>query len=79
MTLMQLKKVFKTSDRIFFYGCYDLPADPQMADRDQVNITADEIWRVTGYCFRYAKYKLRKEANNIQNLNKRPLPAADWP
>ena len=51
-TMMQLKRVFKTSDCIFFYGCYDVPADPLMPDREQVNTTADEIWRVTGYRFR---------------------------
>ncbi|KAF8257921.1 hypothetical protein EI94DRAFT_1816526 [Lactarius quietus] len=49
--MTQLKKIFKTSDHIFFHGCYDVPADPSMSDKDHVKATAHEIWKVTGYRF----------------------------
>ena len=49
--MAQLKRIFKTSEHIFFHACYDLPADPLMSDRDYVKATAHEIWRVTGYRF----------------------------
>ena len=51
-TLSHLKRVFETSDRIFFHACYDLPADPLTPERDIVKITANEIWKVSGYRFR---------------------------
>jgi hypothetical protein len=50
--MTQLKRVFRTSDRIFFHGAYDLPADPLMPERDHVNTAAYEIWKVTGYRFK---------------------------
>ena len=50
--MAQLKGIFETSDRIFFYGCYDLSADPLMPDRDHVSMTTHEIWKVSGYHFR---------------------------
>lgn len=50
--LSQLKRVFETSERIYFYGCYDLPADPLTSERDLVTMTAHEVWQVTGYHFR---------------------------
>ncbi|KAN0133621.1 hypothetical protein V8E53_008568 [Lactarius tabidus] len=49
--LKQLKNVFKTSEHIFFHGCYDLPADPLSSDKAYVKAAAHEIWRVTGYRF----------------------------
>lgn len=50
--LSHLKRVFETSDRIFFHACYDLPADPLTPERDLVKIVAHEIWKVSGYRFR---------------------------
>ena len=50
--LAHLKRVFETSDRIFFHASYDLPADPLTTKRDLIKITAHEIWKVTGYRFR---------------------------
>ena len=49
--MTQLKKVFKTSDHVFFHACFDLPADPSISDRDYIKATAHEIWKVTGYRF----------------------------
>ena len=50
----RLKYVFKTSERIFFHGCYDLPTDPlnSHSAHAKVKATAHEIWQVTGYRFR---------------------------
>ncbi len=50
--MKQLKKVFKTTERIFFGGSYDAPADPLMSYKDYVTATAHEVWKVTGYRFR---------------------------
>ena len=51
-TLMKkLKYAFKTSEDIFFHGCYDTPTDPLSSDNTRVKATADEIWQVTGYRF----------------------------
>ena len=50
--MAQLKRIFKTSDHIVFYGCFDILADPLTPDRDQVKDTTYGIWRVTGYRFR---------------------------
>ena len=50
--MAQLKRIFKMSDRIVFYGCFDIPADPLTPNRDHVRDTTYDIWRVTGYRFR---------------------------
>ena len=49
--MKQLKYVFKTSEHIFFHGCYDIPTDPLSSDTAHVKATAREIWEVTGYRF----------------------------
>jgi hypothetical protein len=50
--MKQLKKVFKTSERVFFSGSYDIPADPLISDKEHVRVTAHEVWKVSGYHFR---------------------------
>ena len=50
--MTHLKKVFKRSERVFFYACYDSPVDPLISGEDLVNATAHEIWRITGYRFK---------------------------
>ena len=50
--MKQLKQTFKTSERIFFNGSYDLPADPLISDKEHVSATAHNIWKVSGYRFR---------------------------
>ena len=50
--MTHLKKVFKKSDRVFFFACYDSPVDPLTSDKDLINATAHEIWRITGYRFK---------------------------
>ncbi len=50
--MKQLTSIFETTERIFFHGFYDLPADPLISDRDRVKATAYEIWKVSGYRFR---------------------------
>jgi hypothetical protein len=52
MMMTQLKRIFRTTDNIFFYTCYNLPADPLKSDSDHVSAAAHEIWQVTGYRFR---------------------------
>ncbi len=49
--MKQLKNTFKTAERIFFYGCYDLPVDLLTSDKAHVKVTAHEIWKVSGYRF----------------------------
>ena len=50
--MKQLKKVFKTSERVFFYGSYDTPANPLVSDKEYVQLTAHDIWKASGYRFR---------------------------
>ncbi|KAH9018092.1 hypothetical protein EDB84DRAFT_1566573 [Lactarius hengduanensis] len=49
--MKKLKNIFKSIDRIFFHASCDLPADPLIPDRAQVQAIAYEIWKVTGYRF----------------------------
>ena len=51
-TLTHLQKVFKTMERIFFHGCYNIPEDPEITDKERVQMTAQDIWKATGFCFR---------------------------
>ena len=50
--MMHLKKVFKISEHVFFYACYDSTVDPLTSGEDLVNATAHEIWKITGYRFK---------------------------
>ncbi|KAH9023946.1 hypothetical protein EDB85DRAFT_2075228 [Lactarius pseudohatsudake] len=45
--MKKLKNIFKSIDRIFFHAGCDLPADPLIPDRAQVQAIAYEIWKVT--------------------------------
>ena len=42
---------FRTSNNIEFRGTYTVPNDPQVSDREHINMVAKEIWKVTGYRF----------------------------
>jgi hypothetical protein len=50
--MKQLKEVFETSERVFFCGSYDIPADPLISDKEHVRATAHEVWKVSGYRFK---------------------------
>jgi hypothetical protein len=56
--MKQLRKAFKKSERVFFHGCYNIPADPLISDKERVKMTAQDVWKVTGYRFRYEKLKV---------------------
>ncbi|KAH9051623.1 hypothetical protein EDB83DRAFT_2507093 [Lactarius deliciosus] len=45
--IKQLKSVFKSTEHIFFHGCYNLPQDPLISEKAHVKATADDIWKVT--------------------------------
>ncbi|KAG2139796.1 uncharacterized protein EDB93DRAFT_1241918 [Suillus bovinus] len=49
---MELRRAFKTSKVISFYGHYTVLVDPLMNEREQVKMTAFEIWKITGYRFK---------------------------
>ena len=49
MTMKHLKKVFKTTEHVFFNGTYDIPVDPLISDKEHVKMTAHDVWKVTGY------------------------------
>ncbi|KAH8986470.1 hypothetical protein EDB92DRAFT_1818287 [Lactarius akahatsu] len=51
VAMKKLKKIFKSTDQVFFHRGYDIPADPLISDRAQVQVTAHEIWKATGYRF----------------------------
>ncbi|KAH9032961.1 hypothetical protein EDB85DRAFT_1890400 [Lactarius pseudohatsudake] len=49
--MKKLKNIFRSTDRVFFHGSYDLPADPLITNKAQVQATAHDIWKATGYRF----------------------------
>ncbi len=59
--MKQLKKIFKTKERIFFHGSYNAPVDPLISDKDHVRATAHDVWKVTGYRFRWEKFQIIRE------------------
>lgn len=50
--MKQLKNVFKTTECIFFHGCFDTPSDPLISEKDYVKRTTNDIWKASGYRFR---------------------------
>ena len=63
--MKQLKQIFKTSEHVFFCGSYDTPADPLLAsDKEYIHATAHDIWKVSGYCFRWEKDHVTTENND---------------
>ncbi|KAF8508628.1 hypothetical protein BU17DRAFT_70752 [Hysterangium stoloniferum] len=49
--MKSLRQVFKTNKMVFFYGCYQKSDDPLVSDKEHIQMTAYEIWRVSGYRF----------------------------
>ncbi|KAJ7434395.1 hypothetical protein B0H11DRAFT_1757683 [Mycena galericulata] len=47
-----LKDAFKTNKRVEFHGTCQIPEDPLVSDKERVQMTIYEIWKVTGYRFR---------------------------
>ncbi|KAG0694190.1 hypothetical protein DFH29DRAFT_985319 [Suillus ampliporus] len=48
---MELRRAFRTSKEVSFYGHYTMLVDPLVKERERVKMTAFEIWKVTGYRF----------------------------
>ena len=46
-----LRHAFKRKD-VCFNASYTLPVDPLITDKERVQMTAHEIWKVSGYRFR---------------------------
>lgn len=51
-----LRKAFKPAGGVlqkdvFFNASYELPHDPLVSDKERVQMTAQELWKVTGYRF----------------------------
>ena len=46
-----LREAFKLDDHVDFIGMYTRPADPLISDRECVQMTSQDIWKVTGYRF----------------------------
>jgi hypothetical protein len=44
---------FSQHVNVIFSGCYHMPHDPSVNDRELIQQTANEIWRVTGYRFTF--------------------------
>jgi hypothetical protein len=51
-TLTHLQKVFKTTERVLFHGCYNILEDLEITDKEHVRMTAQDIWKATGFRFR---------------------------
>ncbi len=39
-------------ENVIFNGAYELDKDPLMSDKEQVQVTVQEVWKVTGYRFK---------------------------
>jgi len=59
--MKSLKNVFKTTEDVFFHGSYTIPVDPLVTDKEHVQITAHDLWKATGYRFRYVSYGSQRE------------------
>ena len=49
--MKQLKYVFKTSECVFFHGCYHIPLDPLTSEKSYIKVAAHDVWKAMGYCF----------------------------
>jgi hypothetical protein len=77
--MKQLRKAFKKSDRVFFHGCYNIPADPLISDKERVKMTAQDVWKVTGYRFRYEKLKVMEKKFDIHEQGQESHRLKKWP
>ncbi|KAJ6546393.1 hypothetical protein DFH09DRAFT_927184, partial [Mycena vulgaris] len=48
-----LRHAFKTEKHVEFRGTYQTPEDPLVSDKERVEMTIYEIWKVTGYRFSF--------------------------
>jgi len=48
-----LQRAFKSGSTVFFNGSYTIAADPLVTDKERVQMTTHEIWKVTSYRFWY--------------------------
>ncbi|KAJ6528291.1 hypothetical protein DFH09DRAFT_866470, partial [Mycena vulgaris] len=55
-----LRDSFKSKKHVTFHGSYTIANDPMVTDKQRVQMTAYEIWKVTGYRFRVKENKLLK-------------------
>ena len=46
-----IRVCFKSGEDVKFYGCYSLPEDPLVSDREGVGMAVNEVWKVMGYRF----------------------------
>lgn len=46
-----IRACFRDEEHLEFYGCYSLPEDPLVSDKERVEMVMNEIWKVTGYRF----------------------------
>jgi hypothetical protein len=60
-----LREAFERKKDVGFRGTHQTPEDPLITDKERVQTTIYEIWKVTGYRFRYLRYK---NASGIQFL-----------
>lgn len=48
-----IQKAFRDSAHVNFSGAYKLPEDPLISDRERVRMTIHDIWKITGYRFKW--------------------------
>ncbi len=48
-----LREHIKLGEHVNFRGTYAIAKDPLVTDKERVQMTAEEIWQVTGYRFTY--------------------------
>jgi hypothetical protein len=51
--LDSLREHIKLGEHVNFRGTYVIAKDPLVTDKERVQMTAEEIWKVTGYRFTY--------------------------
>lgn len=53
--MLSLRQSVKAKDGTHFCGIYRMDMDPLVKDRERVQMVAHEVWKVSGYRFRYAR------------------------
>ena len=52
--MMSPCQTFKIKTNVVFYGCYEKLEDPLISNKEQVQIKAYKIGKVSGYQFQFA-------------------------
>ncbi|KAJ7217434.1 hypothetical protein C8J57DRAFT_1598609, partial [Mycena rebaudengoi] len=61
-----LRQAFHTTKDVEFHGTYHLAQDPLVSNKQRVQMTTYEIWKVTGYRFRVKENRTLKKGHHTR-------------